>query len=308
MAQSTQKPTPTTNFEKFLAVTDFSLTWIYGPTRGGKTTLAVKLAIEALQKFKPEDVHYVDGERNVTAEQIAKLGKAYHPLIGLDKIFNFMKKPPKGKLIVIDSPTLAMLGKWHSLKQDGQGRLMQELHEATWYMKEWSAINEALGVIIGQDKSELGKYNAGQAQGSNQVQYWQDPFGGKAAYMSKEIFRLVPTRKHYTGTSSMLMAHDCRRYGRLASIADILINDKGLTVNWRVNPASAAPAPPGISDMALVDFKITLSEAFNEEALDEIRDSIPWNTLTKEQQDELKNAGAKRREELKKANSDGAAF
>lgn len=311
MAQSTHTPAPTTNFEKFRAITDNSLVMIYGPTRAGKSFLAIDIAMEALSVLGPNDVHYIDSEKNVTAQDKDRLGKNYRYMPDWNDLKNFCMNPPKGRLLILDSLTLPILGLWALKKQAGQGQMMQELQAAAASLKMWTAKNDGLCIIVGQDKSELSKFelqSGSAAQGNQPKQYWQDPFGGKMTFFIKEIFRLVPTLKSKEATRSMLMAHDCRRYGRGASIADLTINNKGLSLNWRVNPASAAPAPVGISENAFTDFKIALSEAINEEQLDQIRDGIPWTTLTEEQRNELKAVGAKRRDEIKSGGADGAPF
>ncbi|MDP2210235.1 MAG: ATP-binding protein [Candidatus Aquicultor sp.] len=311
MTQSTQRSAPGTNFEKFKAITDNSLVAVYGPTGAGKSYLAIMLALEAIASGIPiKDINYVDAERNVTAQDEAALGKAYRKMATFDEMCDFGAKAPRGKLIVMDSPTLPILGQLSGKDQRVKGDLYLKLHSLGDDLKRWCAVNDALCVIILQDQSELGKYQFESEQNKGQqrnAQYWQDPVGGKLHYFCKEVFRLVPTRQHYTGSTSMLMAHKCRRYGKGASIADLTINNDGTALKWRVNPASSLPVLPGISEQALKQLEQSLSEARSLDELENVKTMIPWNTLTKEEFDTLVSTGMKRRGELE-AGNDGITF
>lgn len=297
------------DIEILKALTGNSLVEIYGPTRSGKSFLAIKMCLEAVESgLKTE---YVDSEANVTELDKKRLGAGYKYIPVWDDLVKYIDGLEKRKLDVlfIDSLTLPLLGEFAMKNQKDRGELMLKLSEMSYKLKLWTAKHDALCVIVAQDKSEISKEvtqeRYDQLQKKKVQDFWLEPIGGKSQYFIKEIMRLVRVNSTPEKTSSILYSHACRRYGRGAALADLVITSKGVAVNWRINPAVSEPAPKGVSEHALADFLAAIDAATSENELGDISSRVPWKELLPEQHKAIGEAGKARKEALEKGDGSG---
>ncbi len=297
-----QKSTPILDHLKDLVGNDEVM--IYGPSRAGKSSFARQLALECMDAgLKP---YYLDTEGNLDEEDKGKLGSCYKYTPDLEEVVAIAKKLGKYDAVILDSVGLPVLGAYAAANMKERGEMMLKLHGILSDIKLWCYRNKAFALVVNQDKSEMSVTETEKRSAKKERRGLDiDPFGGKGVYFVKEIFRLVPLAFTKDHTRSLLVAHDCRKIGRGTNVAEIVLNQKGLSIDWKIGPkgpkkeALTGIEKPGISENAMLDLETMIQDSRSEEELEKVWSDIPKDKLSKKQHDRLAEIGAAQRKALK---------
>jgi len=206
-------------YNKILEITGYDIFEIFGDSGTGKSKIALAIAKNVIENGRK--VFYYDTEGNITKEEAMIFeGKyVYNPF--LEDLYNI--DFPDIDLIIIDSVTYPFWIAFASMNLKERGEALLKLHALLGRLKEWCVKNKKLAIVVSQATSEMGK-----------EEEERKPFGGKAFHIAKEV---VKTELNYSipeETVIEILSYRMRRYGRNFKIADVIINDKGVRIKWRI--------------------------------------------------------------------------
>ena len=209
---------PTFNFLKELVGDD--VLEIFGDTGTGKSKFVHALALEALAAGKT--VFFLDTERNLSKNDVEKLGSSYQYTPVFSEIKTLMTgSPKKVDLLIIDSIGLPILTRFALLSMKEKGNALLDLIAVVGKLKEWAYQNNALVVITNQPESEFGK-------SQDEI---RRPFGDKAQFAAKEIWLTRKLKTGFeTGTKCGLESFRSRSMKNGLSVLQIEITDQGTKI------------------------------------------------------------------------------
>ncbi|MEW6188785.1 MAG: AAA family ATPase [Actinomycetota bacterium] len=273
------------------------LVMIYGPTRAGKSSLAREIAKEVLKNGGK--VFYLDTEGSLDLMDRKELGQSYRYTPLFEEIENIVRRLPELDVFILDSVGLPILGKYARANFKQRGEAMLSMHALLADIKDWAHKKQAIAIVINQDKSTISRE---ETESGEEI---LEPFGGKGAYFVKEILRLIPVRRDRNITRSLLLAHDCRKLGRGAPVAEISITADRFDFSWKLKEREA---PIGIPESSFKDFEILINEASTDADLDKVKNQIPWDSLSPEQKKTLSDLGKEKRRQIREGKTKEAPF
>jgi RecA/RadA recombinase len=155
---------------------------IFGDSGVGKTKMACQIGIDAAREGM--NVIYYDHEMNIdkkVVEFIKQNNITYRPIPDYRDVMKLPENTMESQhsdLIIIDSATLCITGKWFSSSMQIKGALLQQLQGMYYAVKQWCSINKKTAIIIAQPISSMGDRKT------------IEPVGDKAQFMTKTILYL----------------------------------------------------------------------------------------------------------------------
>ena len=208
-------------YEKLKEIAGNDVVEIFGPSGSGKTSFCLALAVDAVKNGK--SVYFVDAERNVSSVPEG-IKYVYDPT--LDGILNYVRYAPKADLLILDSLGFPVVAKYSEASMHEKGTMLLKSVTLASYLKVWTWRNNSLAVVTNQPVSEFGKENVRPED--------LPPFGDKARFAVKEIYRtdIVEARPDLTVCS--VKAWRSRKFGRGRELFVIKISDEGIKVEVKV--------------------------------------------------------------------------
>lgn len=196
---------------------------IFGHTGTGKTSIAMKAAIEGREAKK--SVLYVDTEHNITKNQAAaikKLGIKYEYIPKFDNLYNYVKKIPKYDLVIIDSLGLPVLAMFADANMKEKGTALQKMIAMSAFLKNYANDNHALVIVLNQPESDMNKDPNTERK----------PFGDKSSYCYKEIIssKFAKGGRTEQKTTIVVKAFRSRSCGMGTKLFTVEITDNGVKV------------------------------------------------------------------------------
>jgi hypothetical protein len=192
---------------------------VFGDTGTGKSKLALHTAQEAIKAGLK--VHYLDTERNLTEDDLKSLrGCEYKYTPKLDEIDKYVRNLPKGDVVIIDSIGFPILTSFARLGVKQKGDALQKLIAIFGDLKVWAYENNGFVLVTNQPESEFNK----------EPGHIFRPFGDKAQFAAKEIWKTEYIKRTSTETKSKIIAFRSRSAGYQTKVAEMSITDKGVDV------------------------------------------------------------------------------
>lgn len=204
------------HYEMVLKITGYDIFEIFSDSGTGKSKIALEIARNAVKNN--HRVFYYDTEGNITEEEAEFFGKNYEYSPAINDLLNF--KFPDVDLLIIDSVTYPFWIKFASMNMKERGEALLKLHAYLGKLKEWCVKTKRLAIVISQPISELREDRR--------------PWGGKAFHIAKEIVKPELVSSAPNETVINIVAYRMRRFGRGAIIANVVINDRGVDIRWRI--------------------------------------------------------------------------
>jgi RecA/RadA recombinase len=180
LADESEPPVPDMGegpFAKFFKLGAGGVVNLFGDTGVGKSKMAIQIAIDAANRGY--NAYYADLEGNIhqtVIEDMIYAGVSYIPEARLGKVRKTMKKAPFD-LLIIDSVTHHITGMWFETNQHEHGKLLQEVQNFVFWLREKARERNALAVIISQPVSDFGGRSL-------------SPMGDKMGFFCKETYYL----------------------------------------------------------------------------------------------------------------------
>jgi RecA/RadA recombinase len=211
---------------------DDDLLQIYGKTGTGKTTIAMKAALEAKEQKK--SVIYVDTEKNSSKKQrdyLKKVGIVYDFIrkpersneTQLDKLQDYLKRLPKHDLVIIDSLGLPALSTYvNAPNQQVQGQTFKKMIAISDCLKTYANNNESLVIVINQPESDMNKDQNVERRS----------FGDKSEYYYKEMLvtKFAKSGRSESKTTIVVKTYRSRSHGMGTKLFTVEITDNGIKV------------------------------------------------------------------------------
>lgn len=128
----------------------------FGATGSGKTKTVLTLTRDALAEAM--SVTYYDLEGNIhpkVVERLVKEGCGYIRATHLADVYRRVADV-KTNVIVVDSATLQITGRWFGESQNERGKTLQEVQYLYQKISDWCAKTGGLAFIVAQPVSEFG--------------------------------------------------------------------------------------------------------------------------------------------------------
>jgi hypothetical protein len=182
----------------FKAMGENDILLLFGKTKAGKSRICITTAIAARQIGKR--VVYYDTEKNIhksAVDALVAAGVDYRPTMHLKDIYRNLNNI-QADLLVIDSATIGITGKWFDSDMSEHGQLLLEVQHLYYQLKIWTEKNKSLAMIVAQPISEFGDREFA-------------PMGDKSNFLVKEIFWVDRQRgPDYRTTRREIRAFDSR--------------------------------------------------------------------------------------------------
>ncbi len=180
MAEESETPAPTTGdgpYGKFYNLGAGGVVNLFGDTGVGKTKMAIQVAIDAAKRGFV--AVYADLEGNIhrsVIDEMVNAGVTYLHETQLSKVRKTMRRD-EFDLLVVDSVTHHITGMWFETNQHEHGRLLQEVQNFVFLLREKARDRNALAIIISQPVSDFGGRSLA-------------PMGDKMGFFCKETYYL----------------------------------------------------------------------------------------------------------------------
>lgn len=161
----------------------YDILLIFGDSGIGKTKLCSQLAFEISKEGKK--VHYYDTEGNLNdkvIELFEQHGITYTSIPDFKQMLKIGKNENED-VIILDSATLFITGKWARMDMRGHGDMLQVVQAVYYQIKQWCQQNGKIAIITAQPISVMGDRKG------------IEPMGDKANFMAKVIFYIKGERK-----------------------------------------------------------------------------------------------------------------
>ena len=201
-------------------LTGYDIFEIFSDSGTGKSKIAIEIARNSIKHN--HKVFYYDTEGNITEEEAKVFGNNYRYDPTINGLINF--RFPDVDLLIIDSVTYPFWIQFASMNLKQRGEALLNLHAFLGKLKEWCVKNKKVAIIVSQATSELGAEREEERQ----------PWGGKAFHIAKEIVKPELVYSEPNETLVKIVAYRMRRYGRGYEIADVLINNDGVNIKWKI--------------------------------------------------------------------------
>ncbi len=194
-AQAPPPPTPSPRAEPpaipsgsayalFRGLTGNDILGIFADTGAGKSKIVSTLALEAARAG--QKVLFWDLEGNLHPSLLKAFREAgidYRRVKRLSEVYRNLKD--KADLMVVDSATLQITGRWFFEGQNERGKILQEVQGLYQVVKDWCETKGGMAIIVSQPVSEFGGRGLG-------------PMGDKARFFIKEELYLDYEREEMT--------------------------------------------------------------------------------------------------------------
>ncbi len=199
---------------------------VFGDTSSGKTRTAAQIALDA--RAQGIRVTYYDTEHGLSTYSQGALQQAGVTIHTFNDPAQFcaqvgLNDPPG--LVIVDSATLFITGRWYALDTQGRGRLLQQLQSMYWRAKDWAMRTKSMALMTAQPTSSFAKKDKESIM---------EPMGDKAGFMSKVIIYL-DARKNKTGgvTSRTMRIYKSRDWLDGTVLCNFETTPTGIEVsNW----------------------------------------------------------------------------
>ena len=223
--QPESPPSSTNDFEKIREIVGNDVLEIFGPTGSGKSKIAWSVAKRVLDNNKT--LFYLDTERNLSDDEIKSLGDNYRYTPMFSEIEEIAKSLPKADVYIVDSLGFPVLTAFSRMNMRQRGDALLGMISILGSLKEKCYKEGALAIVTNQPISELGVEEGAKVEDRR-------PFGDKAGFAAKEIWRTNPKTKGKDKTVITVDSWRSRNMGFGKVIAEVDISDKGVVFNWKV--------------------------------------------------------------------------
>lgn len=210
----TRASAPPDAYTFFRSFTGSDLLLIFGDTGSGKTKVVSTLARQAAQREKR--VIYRDLERNLPGpvlDNFHELGIDYRQDRKIRDVRDTIHKD-HADLMVIDSATLQITGRWLGAGMDGRGKLLQEVQGLYQRLKDWCDDNHSMAILVAQPISEFGEKKLA-------------PMGDKASFFTKEELYLRYERHGMQVTNRQLEVYKSRSLAEGTLVCEVKTDAMG---------------------------------------------------------------------------------
>lgn len=228
----TPKKKPGTAFDWIEGLVEYGVGQIFGDTGSAKTAICREIAEQAADSGKK--VVYWDSEGNMTRSQREAMAKHKNITYILDRDWDHIKsmmesdisknapKLRKCDLFVLDSIGVPVLGVYGTMKQNQQGAALLGMQGLLYQLTVWAEANDTVVLVTNQPVSEMNKTKEQKAD--------RHPFGDKAMFFTKEIFKVVVSERNEYKTVCHMLAWRSRSTGRGKMLGKVTISDKGTEI------------------------------------------------------------------------------
>lgn len=185
-------------------VIEYNTAMIFGDTGSGKTKTCMQIAFECAKEGRK--VKYIDHEANLSQQDIKTLtdvGVVYKLIPDYTALYNLKKDDLRGfDLMIIDSATLAITGRWAKLDMHSKGQILQMLQGMVYSLSQECITNrKSIVIMTAQPISVMGDRKN------------LSPVGDKTMYMTKEIYYIAaPRDEHGRVVSRNIVAYRSRSF------------------------------------------------------------------------------------------------
>lgn len=211
-------------YDKIRSIVEDDVLELFGPTGSGKSKIAWQIAIDAIDKGKT--VFYLDTERNIAKSDIEALGDYYKYTPLFSEIEDIAKNLPKAQVYIIDSIGFPVLTAFSRMNMRQRGDALLGMISILGSLKEKCYKEGALAIVTNQPISELGVETDEKIEDRR-------PFGDKAAFSAKEIWRTYPKQKGKDKTVITVDSWRSRNMGMGTVISEVTINNDGVKFDWK---------------------------------------------------------------------------
>ena len=180
----TEPPKPTNNlYNVFHRLVGNDLCVIFGDSGSGKTRTCFQLATDSISRGKK--VLYIDTEGNLSGDMIDTLkssGVEYRRTTDHITTAEVVDRARGFDVLIVDSATLFITGKWYDLDRGKRGGLLQHLQGMYHSAKIKCEKEKMMAIMVAQPRSDYGDNKS------------IEPMGDKAQFMTKVIIRVICTR------------------------------------------------------------------------------------------------------------------
>jgi len=202
-------------------LTGYDIFEIFSDSGTGKSKIVIEIARNAIKHN--HKTFFYDTEGNITEEEAKAFGNNYRYDPTMEGLLNF-KFPDWIDLLIIDSVTYPFWIQFASMNLKQRGEALLSLHAFLGKLKAWCVKNKKVAIIVSQATSELGAENEEKRK----------PWGGKAFHIAKEIVKPELIYSEPNETFVKMVAYRMRRYGRGFELADVIINNRGVYIKWKI--------------------------------------------------------------------------
>lgn len=219
---------PTSGFSMWswlVEVVGYNTAMIFGDTGSAKTKTCEQIAYECAKEGRK--VKYIDHESNLShhdVETMQRAGITYKLIADSNKLYSIKTDEISGfDLIIIDSATLAITGKWASLDMHGKGEILQRLQGMVYKIsQECIGKQKSIVIFTAQPISVMGdRKNLA-------------PVGDKCMFMTKEIYYMfAPRNEEGIITKRVLKSYRSRNFPDGTIISEIHTQKFGVKFDYK---------------------------------------------------------------------------
>lgn len=192
---------------------------IFGPSGSGKSTFVNQIALDTIKQGRK--VVFIDSERNLTqTDEHENFLYFYSP--SLNDIINRIANLPPADLYILDSIGFPVLSQFSLADMKRRGDMLLKCVTLTHYLKVATYKHKAIAIVTNQPQSAFGK-----GMSLDDLQ----PFGDKAMYGYKEIWRTYLEKADKDETICSIKAWRSRRFGRGKELFQLRITKDGVELN-----------------------------------------------------------------------------
>jgi hypothetical protein len=165
----------------------YDILLLFGDSGIGKTKFCSQMAFELIKEGK--SVKYYDTEGNLDDHVIEKFRDSGVSYVSIPD-YRQMLKIGKGEtedVLILDSATLFITGKWARLDMRGHGDMLQVVQAVYYQVKQWCQQNGKIAIVTAQPISVMGDRRG------------VEPMGDKSNFMVKTILYVKGDRKSEGG-------------------------------------------------------------------------------------------------------------
>jgi RecA/RadA recombinase len=204
--------------QKLIELVGYDTLQIFGDSGSGKTTFVMEVMKDAIKQGKR--VVFIDSERNINADSFPdNFTYFYSPR--LVDIVNRCANLPAADLYILDSIGFPVITQFSLADMKRRGDMLLKCVTLTHFLKTATWKNKAIAIVTNQPQSAFGK-NIGLDE--------RNPFGDKAMYGYKEIWRTYLDKASSDETICTIKAWRSRKFGRGKTLFQVRIADDKIDV------------------------------------------------------------------------------
>lgn len=204
--------------QKLVNIAGYDTIQIFGNSGSGKTTFVLEVAKEAVEQGKK--VVFIDSERNINEENFPEnFQYFYSPR--LSDIINRCANLPQADVYILDSIGFPVVTQFSLADMKKKGDMLLKCVTLTHFLKTATFKHKAIAMVTNQPQSAFGK-NIGLDE--------RNPFGDKAMYGYKEIWRTYLESATENETICSIKAWRSRKFGRGKELFLLKITENGVEI------------------------------------------------------------------------------